>query len=98
MAKIDKETTKYTADLIKIHLDDDELELYSSNLNTAIGAVETFKELNTKDTEVTSQTIGTENILRDDEVKTSFTQEEALSNAKFSKNGYFAVHKLFHDE
>ena len=98
MAKIDPETTKYVADLIKIHLEPSEVELFSSNLNTAIGAVETFSELDTENVEITSQTVGTENIMREDEVLSGLTQEEALSNASKSKDGYFVATKVFQDE
>lgn len=94
MAKIDEKTTRHVADLIKINLKPSEIKEYSSNLNTAIGAVETFSELDTKDVPITSQTIGTENIMRDDVVVPGLTKEQALSNARKTKNGYFVVTKV----
>lgn len=97
MAKIDNETTKSVADLIKIHIDENQIPLYSENLNTAIDAVTTFSDLDTKDVPITSQTVGTENIMRDDIVKEGLSQEEALSNAHQTKNGYFLVKKVFND-
>lgn len=97
MTKIDNETTKSVADLIKIHIDEDQIPLYSENLNTAIEAVNTFSDLDTKDVPITSQTIGTENIMRDDIVEEGLSQEEALSNAHQTKNGYFLVRKVFND-
>ena len=97
MTKIDNETTKSVADLIKIHIGEDQIPLYSQNLNTAIDAVTTFSDLDTKDVPITSQTVGTENIMRDDIVDEGFSQEEALSNAHQTKNGYFLVKKVFND-
>lgn len=97
MAKIDNETTKSVADLIKIHIAEEQIPLYSENLNTAIDAVNTFSELNTKDVPITSQTVGTENIMRDDVVEDGLSQEDALSNAHQTKNGYFLVKKVFND-
>lgn len=97
MAKIDNETTKSVADLIKIHIAVEQIPLYSENLNTAIDAVNTFSELNTKDVPITSQTVGTENIMRDDVVEDGLSQEDALSNAHQTKNGYFLVKKVFND-
>ncbi len=94
MAKIDEKTTKHVADLIKIHLTPSEVTEYSQDLNTAIGAVETFSELDTKDTPITSQTIGTENIMREDDVVPGLEREKALSNAGKTKNGYFVVKKV----
>jgi len=98
MANINAKVTEHVADLIKIHLKPSEIDLYNSNLNTAIGAVETFSELDTDGVEITAQTIGTENIMRADEVIPGLTQEQALSNASKTKDGYFAVKKVFQDE
>lgn len=98
MAKIDAKVTEHVADLIKIYLDPAEIKLYNSNLNTAIGAVETFSELDTDGVDITAQTIGTENIMREDEVIPSFSQKEALANAPHTKNGYFVVTRVLKDE
>ena len=97
MAVINKKVTKSVADLIKIHIDDEKLSQYSSNLNTAIEAVETFSELDTENVPITSQTIGTENIMREDVVIPGLSQSQALNNAHRSKNGYFVVQKVFHE-
>lgn len=96
--KITRETVKHVADLIKIAIPDKELDLYSSNLNSAIEAVDTLSEIDTDSVPETAQTIGTENILREDEPSEGLTQKEALLNAKSSYKGYFQINKIFHDE
>lgn len=96
--KITRETVKHVADLIKLAIPDKDLDLYSSNLNSAIEAVDTLDEVDTDSVLETAQTIGTENILREDEPYKGLTQEEALLNTKSSYNGYFQINKVFHDE
>jgi aspartyl-tRNA(Asn)/glutamyl-tRNA(Gln) amidotransferase subunit C len=96
--KITRETVKQVADLIKLAIPEDELDLYSSNLNSAIEAIDTLSELDTDSVPETAQTIGTENIMRDDNQSEGLTQEEALLNSKGSYKGYFQINKVFHDE
>lgn len=96
--KITRETVEYVADLIKLAIPDKDLDLYSSNLNSALEAVDTLSELDTDSVLETAQTIGTENIMRDDEAFEGLTQEEALSNSKDTYKGYFQINKVFHDE
>lgn len=96
--RISRETVEYVADLIKIAIPDKDQGLYSSNLNSAIGAVDTLSELDTNSVPETAQTIGTENILREDEPSEGLTQEEALANSKNTYKGYFQINKVFHDE
>jgi len=98
MAIIDNKVVKHIADLIKIHLNTSEIGLYKSNLTTVIASINTLSELDTKDIEITAQTIGTENIVRDDEVFPGLTQAQALSNASNFRDGYFVVKKVFRDE
>jgi len=65
--------------------------------------VEYVSQLQSQDTEgvtETSQVTGMENVFREDAVDTSrrFTQEEALSNAKRTHNGFFVVDAVLDKE
>lgn len=53
--------------------------------------VEELSEIKTDGLEPTSQVTGLENVVREDEIKPSLTQEEALKNAKATQNGFFKV-------
>ncbi len=97
-AKITNKIVRKVADLIKIKIPEADLDVYRSNLKTAIDAVDTLAELETERIKETAQTIGTENILRKDEVGVSLSQDEALLNAAKTYKGYFSVKKVFHDQ
>ena len=94
MSKVDKDTVRHISKLIRIHIPEDELDLYSNNLKTSLDCTKVFEELNTKNVKTTSQTVGTKNIMREDFAKGSLSQEEALKNSSGSMNGYFVVKKV----
>lgn len=94
MKTVTKETVKYISELIRIFIPEEELDSYFGDLKTSLTPAETFDELDTSDIEITSQTLKSKNVLRDDVAKTGLTQEEALSNTKNSKDGYFVVKKV----
>ncbi|MBI5620037.1 Asp-tRNA(Asn)/Glu-tRNA(Gln) amidotransferase GatCAB subunit C, partial [Candidatus Gottesmanbacteria bacterium] len=56
-----------------------------------------IQTLDTSNVPETSQVTGSENVFRDDEVDAGriLTQEEALSNAKRTHNGFFVVKSVF---
>lgn len=58
--------------------------------------IDKLNSLDVKKVEPTHQVTGLVNILREDvvEEKRMFTQEEALSNAKQTHNGFFVVNQL----
>lgn len=97
MSKLTKKDIKKVANLIKLHLSEEELENYLSQLETSLEPVKDFEELDLEGIEVTAQTIGTKNIYREDTVSESLSQEDALMNAKNKKNGYITVKRFIHD-
>jgi aspartyl-tRNA(Asn)/glutamyl-tRNA(Gln) amidotransferase subunit C len=60
-----------------------------------VDLVNKIQSLDTKDIQETNQVTGLENIMRNDEVEPSLTQDEALSNAKRQHNGFFVVDAVF---
>ncbi len=66
-------------------------------LLSVLGFVGEIGTLDTEGVPETSQVTGLENIYREDVVDSSrtFTQEEALANAKRTYNGYFVVKAVF---
>jgi aspartyl-tRNA(Asn)/glutamyl-tRNA(Gln) amidotransferase subunit C len=94
MAKLTIEDVQKIADLIKIRIDDADLEKYRQQLSTVLDSLELFSELDTENTKITSQVTGLVNVLRSDEVSESLDQSEALKNGHQTKNGYFVVKKV----
>lgn len=93
MAKLQQQDVKRVANLIKIHLDDMDVENYQSQLNTVLPAVDVLKELDTTDVPETSQTHGLKNVTSQD------IAQEGLDISKYPnrdnlKNNYFVVNRV----
>ena len=85
-----------TAKLANIPISKTEAEKYRKQLMEIVGYVEQLDEIDTSRIEPTYQTLdGTINIWRDDEIKLSLSQTEALSMAGRSHNGYFLTKGVF---
>lgn len=87
---------KAIAKLAHLTLTDEELKLYSKQFEAILGYIDQLNKVDTKDTEPTFQTIdNTTNILREDKVLPGLTQEQALSAAANTHDGYFVADHVF---
>jgi aspartyl-tRNA(Asn)/glutamyl-tRNA(Gln) amidotransferase subunit C len=77
--------------MTKLVLSDDEKKTIHSQLDEALKAVEVFDELDLNGVEPLAYPGNLKNVMREDVVKPSFTQEEALSTAPASHNGFVMV-------
>jgi len=82
---------KHVAKLANLPLSEAEEKKFEKQLSETLEYVKQLEEIDTKGVEPTSQVTGLENVLREDEVKPSLNQEEALKNTKSSYKGYFKV-------
>jgi len=85
---------EYVAKLAKLKLSDQEKRKFQKELDKIIRYIDQLNQVNTEDVSPTSHVIPMENVLREDEVKASLTQDEALANAPDKKDGYFKVPKV----
>lgn len=90
-----KEEVRHVADLAKLELAEEDLIKFQKQLTDIVDFVGKLKEVDTENVEPTSQVTGLENVFRTDEVKSSLTQEETLSNAKRKYKDYFVVDAIF---
>ena len=88
----------YVAKLANLPLSSEEKKKFEKQLEETIQYIDSLNEVDTKGIEPTSQVTGLENVTREDEVKPSLTQEEALSNAKSTHNGFFKVKGILSNE
>lgn len=97
MAKLTKKDVLHVAKLAKIPLKDEEIRKYTETLSSIVELVSKLQVVNTDSVSPTSQVTGQVNVFRQDEVDSTrvLSQKEALSNAKKTHNGYFAVSKVF---
>lgn len=81
----------HIAKLAKIPLTADETEYFEKSFGPVIEYMQKIGKLDMHGVAETTRTGEEENVLREDIVTASFTQEEALQNAKHKHAGYFLV-------
>ncbi len=82
------------ADLARLALTEEELELSTKQLQRILGYVEKLSELDTNGVEPTSYTVPLTKVFRQDKVRESLAQDDALSNSAGKAEGYFKVPKI----
>ena len=87
----------HTAKLAIIPLTKDEEEHFSKQFTSILNLVSQLQKIDTRNVAPTSQVTGLVNIFREDTVEPdrTFSQKEALANAKKQHNGYFVVPAIF---
>ncbi len=88
---ISKKDVEYIAALARMHVAEDKLEGLTKNLTDIVGYVEQLQKLDLKNVKPTSHAVPLSNALREDVVKLSFSNSEALSIAPQAKDGFFKV-------
>lgn len=81
-----------------VFLSSEEAASIKNQLSEALGAISVLKELPTDKVGKTSSASGLNNVLREDMVLPSLTQEEALSNANLTHDGYFVATAVFENQ
>ena len=80
------------AEYAKIALTDDELTQMTSYMNDAVQMLEPVLQYDLPDVEPTFHPIGDlSNVMREDKIRGSFTQEVALENAPKQADGSFLI-------
>ncbi len=93
-----KEDVIKVAQLAKLKLKDEEIEIFSNQLPQIVQFVEKLNELNTEEVEPFYELIDRTTPMRDDTPEDGLTQEEALQNAPESGEGFFIVPRVVEKE
>lgn len=90
---------KKVAKLAKLKISLKEEQYFKKQFEETFRIIDEFNELDTTKTLPTYIVTGTKNVLRDDIIEPIriLTQEEALSNAKNTYNGYFVVDAILNE-
>ena len=86
------------AQLAKLRLTEDEKAKLTKELSQIISCVEKLNELNLEHVPPTSHVLELKNVMREDEVKSWLSQEEALMNAPAKHGNFFSVPKVISKE
>lgn len=92
--KLTQDVVEKVAKLANLPLSEKEIEAYSQELPEIIEYFEKLSSCQTESIEPTFNTTELVNVLREDTPSPGLAQEEALKNAKITKNGLFATKKI----
>lgn len=92
--KLTPEEVLHIAQLARLHLTPEEVDLFSRQLNDILGYMEQLNALDTAGVEPTFHALHLINAFREDRVLPSLPQEEALALAPEQARSAFAVPKV----
>lgn len=93
MALTNKDLT-HLAKLARINLSEEELGVFSKQLDDILGYIDKLKNLDLTNIEPTTHALSIKNVFRDDTVKESLPVEEVLKNAPNKDKQSFKVPKI----
>lgn len=91
---LDKDAVRKVASLAQIEMSDEELDKYVPQLNNIIGWVEQLAEVDTDNVEPLANVVNIKLELREDKITDGGYQEDILTNAPESLEGFFVVPKV----
>jgi aspartyl-tRNA(Asn)/glutamyl-tRNA(Gln) amidotransferase subunit C len=98
MAAISRDEVAHLARLSRLAVTDDELDLFAGQLDVILQAVARVGEVAAADIPPTSHSVPLTNVFRDDVVRPSLAQQEALSGAPDAADGRFRVPRILDEE
>jgi aspartyl-tRNA(Asn)/glutamyl-tRNA(Gln) amidotransferase subunit C len=98
MAAISRDEVAHLARLSRLAVTDDELDLFAGQLDVILQAVARVGEVAAADIPPTSHSVPLTNVFRDDVVRPSLPQQEALSGAPDAAEGRFRVPRILDEE
>ncbi|MFW6303574.1 MAG: Asp-tRNA(Asn)/Glu-tRNA(Gln) amidotransferase subunit GatC [Candidatus Sumerlaeota bacterium] len=86
---INEEEVRHIALLSRLECSDAEIARFADDLNSILDYVGKLRELETDGVEPTSHALRQRNVFREDIVRASLTNEQALANAPEKEAGHF---------
>ena len=95
--EISKQQVEHVAKLARLEVSEDEKAMFARQLSAILTYMDQLKEVDTEGVEPTATVLPTENVWREDAVRLSLAQEQALANAPDQADGFFRVPKIIED-
>jgi aspartyl-tRNA(Asn)/glutamyl-tRNA(Gln) amidotransferase subunit C len=90
-AVIDEAQVRRIAKLSRLNLSDDEVRLFAGQLAKILDYVRQIESLDTEGVEPLAHALPVSNVLREDQPREGFTNEQALANAPETERDCFRV-------
>jgi aspartyl-tRNA(Asn)/glutamyl-tRNA(Gln) amidotransferase subunit C len=97
VAKIMRKEVEHVARLARLELTEEEKERMTAQLDSILGYIDKLNQLDTSVVEPTTTVIPMVSVMRDDEVRPSLKQAEALANAPDREGVLFRVPRIIED-
>ena len=91
---VTRKDVEYIAELARLKFKDEELEMFTHQLNEILSYVDKLNQLDTENVEPLSHPVENINVFRNDGLKQSVTTEDALKNAPDRTEEFFKVPKV----
>jgi aspartyl-tRNA(Asn)/glutamyl-tRNA(Gln) amidotransferase subunit C len=92
--EITKDTVKYVANLSRMELTAEEMEILAVQLKDILNFIGKLEKLDVTNVAPTSHILSLNNVLREDLAKSSLPIEQALKNAPAALGSFFGVPKV----
>lgn len=91
MTKITREQVEHIAHLARLEIKEDEVSLYTEQLEKIVALVEKLSSVDTDSIKPTYHVLDLVNVFREDVAKEGLTREEVLKNSYEQEAGQFKV-------
>lgn len=91
---ITRADVEHVAELARLHLTDEELDLMQVQLSRILEAIEVLREVDTSQVGPTATVLNLENVMRDDEPADGISREAALANAPLREGEHLRVPRV----
>ncbi|ASA24144.1 Asp-tRNA(Asn)/Glu-tRNA(Gln) amidotransferase subunit GatC [Paenibacillus donghaensis] len=88
---ISRQDVQHVAKLARLQLSSEEEATLTEQMNAILQYADKLNELDTENVKPTAQVLQVSNVMREDVVKESLSQEDALLNAPEEEDGHFKV-------
>ena len=92
--KITRHDVEHVARLARLRFSEDQLDLFTDQLNTLLTDFDKLQQLDTTGVEPSTHAVNLSNAFRDDQVRPSLAEEEALKNAPAHERSCFKVPRI----
>jgi aspartyl-tRNA(Asn)/glutamyl-tRNA(Gln) amidotransferase subunit C len=94
MMKISREEVLHIAALVRLGLDENEIDNFRNQLSDILDNFEILKQLDTSNLAPTAQSISVSNVFRTDEAADSYPVDKIMENAPGRDGDYFKVQSV----
>tara|TARA_B100000214_G_scaffold182784_1_gene131848 strand:- start:55 stop:342 length:288 start_codon:yes stop_codon:yes gene_type:complete len=94
MTKISSSDVRKVAHLARLELSEDQIEIYTEQIEKILSYVDQLQEINTENIPPTTRAVEVVNAMREDLVEVNCSREELLNQAPQREGDFFRVPKI----